>query len=79
MREAEERIVQIEEDVTALQQNVGRLEDTVVMLKNKIQDQEDRARCSNLRLVGLPEKNEGPNMCRFRENWLPKVLRDSLI
>ncbi len=79
MGEAEERIVQTEKDVTALQQKAGQLEDTVETLKSKIQDPEDRTRRSNLRLVGLPEKTEGPNMCSFLENWLPNALGDTLI
>lgn len=76
--ETEERISQTEEDVTALQQKVKQLEGTTEILRNKIQEQEDRARRSNLRLVGLPEKTEGPDMCSFLENWLPKVLGDTL-
>ena len=35
------------------------------MLSNKNQDQEDRGRVSKLRLVGLPEKTEGPDMQLF--------------
>ena len=60
--ETEERILHVEEDVTALQQKVKQLEGTTEMLRNKIQDQEDRARRSNLRLIGLPEKTEGPDV-----------------
>lgn len=76
--ETEERISHAEEDVTTLQQKVKQLEGTTEMLRNKIQDQEDRARRSNLRLIGLPEKTEGPDMCSFLENWLPKLLGDTL-
>lgn len=76
--ETEERISQREEDVTALQQKVKQLEGTTEILRNKIQEQEDRARRSNLRLVGLPEKTECPDICSFLENWLPKVLGDTL-
>lgn len=60
--ETEERISQTEEDVTALQQKVKQLEETTDTLRNKVQEQEDRARRSNLRLVGLPEKAEGIDM-----------------
>lgn len=76
--EAEKRISNAEDDVTILQQKVKQLEGTTEMLRNKIQDQEDRARRSNLRLVGLPEKTEGPDMCSFLENWLPKLLGNTL-
>lgn len=60
--ETEERISQTEEDVTALQQKVQQLEGTTEILRNKIQEQEDRARRCNLRLVGLPEKTEGSDV-----------------
>ena len=56
----EKRISHAEEDVTILQQKVKQLEGTTEMLRNKIQDQE--ARRSNLRLIGLPEKTEGPDV-----------------
>lgn len=75
--EAEERISQAEEDIIALQQKVIQLERTAKMLGNKVQDQEDKGRCSNLRLVGLPEKTEGPDMCKFLERWLPMALDDT--
>lgn len=76
--EKEEGISQREEDVTALQEKVKQLEGTTEILRNKIQEQEDRARRSNLRQVGLPKKIEGPDMCSFLENRLPKVLGDTL-
>ncbi len=75
--EAEERISQAEEDVITLQQRVKQLEQTAKMLRNKVQDQEDRGRRSNLRLIGLPEKTEGSDMCNFLENWVPTALGDT--
>ena len=66
--ETEERISPVEEDVTTLRQKVKQLEGTTEMLPNKIQDQEDRTRHSNLRLIGLPEKTLGPDTCNFLEN-----------
>lgn len=76
MGAAEERISQAEEDVSALQHKVNKLEETTEVLRNKVQDLEDRGRRSNLRLIGLPEKNEGSNMCAFIENFFPAILRD---
>lgn len=40
----------------------------------KVDDLENRARRSNLRLVGLPEEKEGANICAFLEKWIPEVL-----
>lgn len=45
------------------------------MLGNKVKDQEDWGRRSNLRLVGLPEK---PKVSSFLENWLLTALGDML-
>lgn len=77
IREAEERVSQTEDDVAALQGKIKQLEQTVETLKDKVQDQEDRNRRSNLRLVGLPEKTEGSDLCSFLEDWLPKALGDT--
>lgn len=76
MGEAEERIAQTEDDVTSLQHKVKELEGITLSLRNKVQDLEDRGRRSNLRLVGLPEKTEGSDVCAFLETWLPKLLKD---
>ncbi|KAK1895150.1 LINE-1 retrotransposable element ORF1 protein [Dissostichus eleginoides] len=32
------------------------------------------SRRSNLRLVGIPERKEGTDMCAFLEKWIPDVL-----
>lgn len=37
-------------------------------------DLEARSRRSNLRLVNLPEKEEGEDACMFLEKWIPEVL-----
>lgn len=74
LNEAEERLSQAEDDVTSLQGKVKQLEQTVLSLCDKITNYEDRSRHSNLRLVGLPEKTEGRDMCGFLEKWLPGAL-----
>lgn len=74
LNEAEERLSQAEDDVTSLRAKVKQLEQTVMSLCDKITNYEDRSRRSNLRLVGLPEKTEGRDMCGFLEKWLPGAL-----
>lgn len=74
LNEAEERLSRAEDDVTSLQGKVKQLEQTVWSLCDKITNYEDRSRRSNLRLVGLPEKTEGRDMCGFLEKWLPGAL-----
>uniref|UniRef100_A0AAV2MQL8 Uncharacterized protein n=1 Tax=Knipowitschia caucasica TaxID=637954 RepID=A0AAV2MQL8_KNICA len=43
-------------------------------LLRKVDDLENRARRSNIRLVGLPESKEGLDMCVFLERWIPTTL-----
>lgn len=74
INETEERISQTEDDVTSLQGKVKILEKTVETLCDRITEQEDRRRRSNLRLVGLPEKSEGSDLCGFLEKWLRDTL-----
>lgn len=72
--ETEVRISQVEDDVTSLQSKVKSLEKTVEVLCDRVAEQEDRNRRSNLRLVGLPEKSEGADLCGFLETWLRETL-----
>uniref|UniRef100_A0AAR2LGB0 Uncharacterized protein n=1 Tax=Pygocentrus nattereri TaxID=42514 RepID=A0AAR2LGB0_PYGNA len=72
--ETEDRISQTEDDVRSLQSKVNLLEKTVETLSDKITEQEDRSRRSNLRLVGLPEKTDGSDFCMFLEKWLKATL-----
>ena len=76
IKETEERISQTEDDVTILQGKVKKLEKTVETLCDRITEQEDRSRRSNLRLVGLPEKSEGSDLCGFLEKWLCDALKE---
>ncbi len=72
--QAEERISQTEDSVSTLQSTTNALEKKITALTWKIDDLENRSRCSNLRLLGLPEKSEGNDACTFLESWLPEAL-----
>lgn len=76
IKETEERISQTEDDVTFLEGKVKKLEKTVETLYDKITEQEDRSRRSNVRLVGLPEKSEGSDLCGFLEKLLCDTLKE---
>lgn len=43
-------------------------------LTRKVDDLENRSRRFNLRLVGLLEGEEGPDMCAFLETMIPEVF-----
>lgn len=70
--ETEDRVSQAEDDVNTLQQKAKKMEQKIEALTNKIQDLEDRGCRSNLRLVGMPEKPEGSDMCPFWRTGFPK-------
>lgn len=72
--EAEDRISANQDDVTSLKTQTNTMKAAIEELVSKVDDLENRARRSNLRLVGLPEKEEGSDMCAFLERWIPEVL-----
>lgn len=72
--EAEDRISSQEDSVSELQTENAKLKTVVESLSVKVDDLENRSRRSNLRLVGLPEKTEGKDMCAFLEKSLPEIL-----
>lgn len=74
MTEAEERISGTEDNIVQLKTRNDTLEKQVKSLSDKVVDLENRSRRNNLRLVGLPEKEEGSDACAFLEKFLPEIL-----
>ena len=72
--EAEHRISAVEDVNVETEKRVACLEKVVVSLQERLDDQEDRGRRKNLRIIGLPESSEGSSAVQFMEMWLPKVL-----
>ncbi|ROI15281.1 LINE-1 retrotransposable element ORF1 protein [Anabarilius grahami] len=71
---AEQRISDTEDQVSELQNTVDTLQQQVKLFGVKLEDQENRSRRNNVRLVGLPEGAEGSDTVGFLERWLPEVL-----
>ena len=46
----------------------------VCELSERADDLQNRGRCRNIRIVGLPEEAEGEDPTQFFETWLPKIL-----
>ncbi|XP_025041760.1 uncharacterized protein LOC102453002 isoform X1 [Pelodiscus sinensis] len=44
-------------------------------LSTRMELMESRAQARTLRILGLPEKEEGRDLRAFLENWLPRILR----
>ncbi|KAJ1165827.1 hypothetical protein NDU88_006244 [Pleurodeles waltl] len=69
--------------VTGLEQRIGSLETQVNMsqereqdflyLRSKLTDMDDRSRRDNIRLLGIPENEEGSDMQAFLSSTLPKM------
>lgn len=75
--EAEQRISAVEDTNTEMEKRVSYLEKavaSVASLRERLDDQEDRGRRNNLRIVGLPESSEGTSAKHFMEPWIPQVL-----
>ncbi|KAL1268900.1 hypothetical protein QQF64_034263 [Cirrhinus molitorella] len=78
VKEAEERISGTEDEIVQLRARANSLESQVKKLTDKVDDMENRNRRNNVRLVGLPEKEEGNDACTFLEAWIPKILEMDL-
>ncbi|XP_053567115.1 meprin A subunit alpha [Bombina bombina] len=50
------------------------LEKNMKLAQTKLQDLEDRSRCNNLKMIGLPEKQEFADLLYFAAIILPKAL-----
>lgn len=74
MTEAEERISGAEDEIVQLKTRADLLETQVKSMLDKVDDLECRNWRNNLRLVSLPEKKEGMDICAFLEKWLPEIL-----
>ena len=72
--QAEERLSSAEDSISGLQTKVSALEGKVKFLETKADDLENRSRRNNMRIVGIPEKEEGVDPCAFREKWLTENL-----
>uniref|UniRef100_H2ZU44 L1 transposable element RRM domain-containing protein n=1 Tax=Latimeria chalumnae TaxID=7897 RepID=H2ZU44_LATCH len=72
--EIEHRVGNTEDSVLILETTVQQLRETVVKLQGKTDDLENRSHRCNLRLVSLPEGEEGRDPVSFLETWLPTLL-----
>ncbi len=71
LMEAENRISTTEDALQACERELSALTKTVTQLQAKVNDLENRRRCKNLRIVGLPKKTAGSTP-------LPQFLREMI-
>ena len=53
-----------------IQAQVSELHKWVGLLEYRVEDAEGRASRNNLRIIGLPEKSEGPVLVDLFEDWI---------
>ena len=70
----EERVSTNENSIDDFTERVKALEKSNTYLLEKVYDMENRLRRSNIRVVGIPEMAEGPDMIRFMSKLIPSLL-----
>ncbi|KAL2082772.1 hypothetical protein ACEWY4_022590 [Coilia grayii] len=63
------------DSMSAMKRTVSELQSQVKVLQTKCEDLENRSRRNNIRLVGIPEDQEGTMVIEFVSNLLQEVLR----
>ena len=72
--QAETRLSNLEDEQLEFKAVIAHLQKRNKELETNVVNLEMRSRLNNLRLVGLPEGSEGPDVCKFLEGWLPDAL-----
>lgn len=72
--EIEKRMTEVEERISGAEDEIVQLKTRANSLEAEVKTLECWSRRNNLRLVGLPEKEEGMDTCTFLEKWLPEIL-----
>uniref|UniRef100_A0A671QJC2 L1 transposable element RRM domain-containing protein n=1 Tax=Sinocyclocheilus anshuiensis TaxID=1608454 RepID=A0A671QJC2_9TELE len=72
--EAETRISAVEDTVSRDNADLNEVKKKLDAALEKIDDLENRSRRCNIRIIGLPEGEEGTNPVSFLRTWLPNLL-----
>uniref|UniRef100_A0AAX7T8R9 L1 transposable element RRM domain-containing protein n=1 Tax=Astatotilapia calliptera TaxID=8154 RepID=A0AAX7T8R9_ASTCA len=73
--EAEKRISNAEDEITLLKNDMESLERQAKFLSKKVEDLEGRSRRNNIRILGIPEKEEGTDPRSFMEKFISDTLK----
>ncbi|XP_044133543.1 prolyl 3-hydroxylase 1 [Bufo gargarizans] len=74
--EVQRRVSDLEDGAKTLHDAGKATAKDIVALYAKTDDLENRSRQNNIRLVGVPEKIEGPNHTDFIEKWIAEKFQD---
>lgn len=70
----EERVLDHESRITCLEKAVSGLKDENNALRLKVDDLEGRSRRNNIKIIGIPEQEEGGKPTEFIEALIPKLF-----
>lgn len=70
----EERLSQVEDDLAPIKLELKAMKTQMGLYKTKMEEMENRSRRNNVRVVGLPERCEGPHPEEFLEKWLRGIF-----
>lgn len=79
VKAAEDRISQVEDQLPSLSKATVEAAQHIKALLAKVDDLENRSRRSNVRIVGVPEKEEGRDPVAFFEAWLMEVMGKNIL
>lgn len=74
MESIEEQLSEQDGRICSLEKTVSSLKDENHTLKLKLDDLEGRSRRNNIKIIGIPEQEEGGNPTEFVEALIPKLL-----
>uniref|UniRef100_H3AWL7 L1 transposable element RRM domain-containing protein n=1 Tax=Latimeria chalumnae TaxID=7897 RepID=H3AWL7_LATCH len=74
LNEVEQRTDTLEEELEKEKQHTAALDSKIAALAQRLDDQENRARRNNLRILGFPEHIEKGKPIQFLQDALPKLL-----
>lgn len=72
----EEQVQEQESRISFLEKSFPGLKDENSVLKLKVEDLEGRSRRNNIKIIGIPELEEGGKPTEFIETLIPKLLGD---
>lgn len=69
-----EKLSTVEDNLYPLKQEIKGLQEQMATQAAKLDEMENRNRRNNVRVIGLPERSEGPNPIAFLEGWFREIF-----
>lgn len=74
LTDVETSLQEVDSRTTALESLCGQLAKSNANLRDRLDDLESRSRRQNLRVIGIPEDTEGPQVTAFMEDFFSETL-----